>query len=830
MQGLDGARGFPLPRLLLGLLCALFLLAQGVWLAQNQTIVGNDAGSHLVRSLEVYEALRHPSRASLVTIWEVSEHRPPFSYVLTAPFYALFGRSYDVALASNLFWLLLTAGAVYAFAARVGDEWDGLWSAALTLTIPLLFQLSRLYYQETLVACLLWLALLVLLLSEGFTRRWPSILFGLLAGLGLLVKWTLPPFVIGPLFFLFWRHRRDWRAWPPMTRGALLRALTVGAAVAALMAWLVAPLVPSTLWLVGLLLLWTLLAALVALGVSRPPTRLSNLVAAGALALLVASFWYLPRAEFALFFSDLTFGDAGRPEEMAPFSLLSPATWLFYVRALALEQYGLLALLASLLALPALRHERARRGVALLALAFGGAFLIFTLSPFRDHARGLGPIIPALALLTVVGLRRWQPPRVGQVALGLLLLWQAGQFVLLTLPAGEALARPLQAARLLVDGTYQQWPDSGQSDSAYHVAPALLGPLLAEPTEDGRVFLAMLVNEVQLHPNTLRAEFEMLAPGRVRVVALTKEVEEPYRELFHTPFVLYKRGGPTDGSPQALAAIERITADSSGLFAAAFETVWERPTPTGETLVLARRRHALAPASVQERYEPLVAQVAPLLTPQDVALVDGAAQVGPLGAFGWPETPIWATGGSAQGLDARLASELQPGQRLFAILWNQQPESEPWLEERLVRGPDWWFGDTHLVGYVVPTGRAAREERDVGRLGGEVLQRLALEQATLQPGGALVVDLTWEVEADEPAAYRTVLELYAADGTLLAARDLPPDAPWQAGSAATQRTALLLPRELPPHPACLLIARYDPATGQRLLAPTGADHLEVCLE
>lgn len=832
------------PRYLLPLLLLLFVGVQGLWIAENQTILGNDAGAHLVRSIEVLDALQTPGRAAIQTIWEVSEHRPPFSYLFTVPFYLLLGRTYDAALWSNTVWLLLTAIVVYGVAARLGDRWDGLWSALLTLTIPLLFQLGRLYYQETLVTLLVWLAFFFLIRSYGFASRRNALGFGVATGVGLLVKWTIPALLAGGLLWVLWHYRREGRHHPPFHQRTFIIGLSGSTLCTAITAWILAPtLADAPFWL--FVALWGMLYFLCFYYALVPVvTRLANLILAGVTAALVASWWYFPELQFADLFTDLVFGDAGRPDEMGGFSLTSyiqPDTWLFYVKAFALEQGGFLWLLLFAIAGVALwrgvepteespstgksNQTSLPQGITLIGASLLFAWLLFTLSPFRDHARSIAPLLPAVAILTVYGLRhsailgqgKWQ--QVGKALVAVVVLWQSFQFITLTLPQGEAIGRTLQSTSLLVKGTYQYYPNSGTSSAAYHIAPTLREILGQNLDADGRVSLAMLINETQLHQNTLRAEFEMDTPGRIRVIPLTKDSAAPYAELFNAPFVLYKTGISNDLSPEAALALQKILTVPSGLFAVAYETVWSQPLPNGDEIRLAHRRHALVPDSVRETYSPLVATLQALLTPHDALLIDNPAQVNPLGALG-----------IADGQVVQGTNTLAPNQRLFAILWQPNESTEPTLNSTLIRGEAWQFNDVQMIAYVAP-GTMESTLTDVGQVGDEILQAVKYNKAQVAPGGGLIVSLEWEVNGDgaTAAALRTVLELYNADGTLLAKRDLPPDPAFATGGTVLQQSALLLPNTIGTLPACLIIARYEPNTGQRILTPSGEDKIQICL-
>ena len=120
---------------------------------------------------------------------------------------------------------------------------------------------------------------------------------------------------------------------------------------------------------------------------------------------------------------------------------------------------------------------------------------------------------------------------------------------------------------------------------------------------------------------------------------------------------------------------------------------------------------------------------------------------------------------------------------------------------------------------------------DMGQLGGELLSSVSYSKEAVAPGGGLIITLDWALMEDASGSdqRRTVLELYNADGTLLAKRDLPPDPAFATSGNVTQQTALVLPNTIGTLPACLIIARYDPNTGQRLITPSGEDKIQLCL-
>jgi hypothetical protein len=85
----------------------------------------------------------------------------------------------------------------------------------------------------------------------------------------------------------------------------------------------------------------------------------------------------------------------------------------------------------------------------------------------------------------------------------------------------------------------------------------------------------------------------------------------------------------------------------------------------------------------------------------------------------------------------------------------------------------------------------------------------------------------WQANAQFPANYRVFIHLVDESGQIIAQTDgepanwSRPTSGWATSEYILDEHLLALPDNLPNIPLSLRIGLYDPATGQRLLTPTG---------
>ncbi len=176
-------------------------------------------------------------------------------------------------------------------------------------------------------------------------------------------------------------------------------------------------------------------------------------------------------------------------------------------------------------------------------------------------------------------------------------------------------------------------------------------------------------------------------------------------------------------------------------------------------------------------------------------------------------------------------------QRAWLITVGRQPaetdnRAEAWLAQNAFKATDEWLPDAaRLVSYGAPI---PAQTFDINRqLGNAIRLEQAAYPVSIRAGQILPVTFVWRALAVPPADYTVFLQLIAADGSLAAQRDgaprggYRPTGTWTPGEQVRDQHGLSLPPALPPGDYRLIAGLYNPADGQRLTAPDGADFIEL---
>ena len=135
---------------------------------------------------------------------------PPLVYLFTVPFYQVLGLDPTAAFLSITVQTALLAPATYLLARSVTGPAGAWFAYLLTAASTVALAFSGAYFPDQMTSLLTPLLLASWFASRGLTRSWPSALFGVLLGLGLLVKLTFLLFTWVALLDAAWqvlRHR-----------------------------------------------------------------------------------------------------------------------------------------------------------------------------------------------------------------------------------------------------------------------------------------------------------------------------------------------------------------------------------------------------------------------------------------------------------------------------------------------------------------------------------------------------------------------------------------------------------------------------------------------
>jgi 4-amino-4-deoxy-L-arabinose transferase-like glycosyltransferase len=862
-----GRRGRALALALLGLLIVFHVANNWLWRAANEVIFGADRMYHLVSSLSYWDLLKEGvNLSSLFAALTLSGYYPPLVHLTVTASYALFGVSADGAAMTNSLYLVLYLLAVYGIGERLAGPWIGLAAAALVSLFPIVFSMSRYLYIDFALAAMVALNVCLLLRSEGFSRRGPSLLYGLSFGLGMLVKWTFVAFALPPLLAALATPGLLSSVPPRLrlvlgNRRRLLASALLGLAVTAL--WFLPnmqatarlPLgyaLPVLSWLSWTLTFTFLLASRhgSANPATDPPAGLgaTNLLAALSLAVAVAAAWYLTRIDFA---RDFWANAYGKPTGRA---------WGFlpYLRDLYQEHLSPLyagLLLLALAGLAAWRWRRTRSWRRFLALGVDGwalvlwvmiPYVVFSAQVSIIHSRYIMPLLPSLALAIALALGRLRPPWLRGLAVGLALLPGLVQFAALSF---DALA-PLQERLPLAQGLSIQLPATGRTDPGFAVVPDVL-QTVDDLRRGDSAALGLLVNMQQVN----NQHFAYAVYGRyphliLKELAAVGSGHGVYGELFDCDFVLVVDPPPHyPRRPEAEATIKVLLTTSDDSFHRAFSLVKIYPLPDGQRLRLYARRFDAAPLAPQSDYEALAAALMPLAAPGDAVAVLPAGGIYALARHGGGSLPLYplpGAGGAAPDAEgaALLARLGENAARLWLVVDTQASQGaglQGWLAPRFYRASDTWFGALQLLLYAPPgPGGESVELLPGGAIwqNGITLQGARALEDELPLGQILRLDLTWQATGPTSQPVKVFLHLLDAEGGLRAQRDAEPldgtrpTTSWQPGETIADRAGLWLPTSLAPGDYRLLLGLYNPGLGPGERVPTRgaeADTLPLAL-
>jgi len=191
------------------ILLSIFLITVNlVWLGLDQRPPSWDSAVHLNLSLQYYDLLKHFGANTPGQVISVTGYYPPLYHLTTLPFFAALGASLHSGLLLNLLYLLILVWATYGIGKILYNPMTGLLSALVVAMYPFLVFISRTYVIDLPLTSMVTLGFYCYLRSDKFTRLAPSLLFGVIFGLGMLLKWSYLFFLIGPLVHGFWRGNK----------------------------------------------------------------------------------------------------------------------------------------------------------------------------------------------------------------------------------------------------------------------------------------------------------------------------------------------------------------------------------------------------------------------------------------------------------------------------------------------------------------------------------------------------------------------------------------------------------------------------------------------
>lgn len=175
--------------------------ANAIWVLLDHSTPSFDQSSYLTIAITFRDALQNGGLKDLFeAIRDTDPARGPLYTVVILPFMLIFGDGARTGVLPNLLLapvLYLATGQVAWIIFRNGAA--RLLAIVFVATMPLIVGLQHEQLQDFLLLTLTTVSVLLLLMGEGFTKRWVCIGLGVAMGLGTLTKVTFPLFILGPV-------------------------------------------------------------------------------------------------------------------------------------------------------------------------------------------------------------------------------------------------------------------------------------------------------------------------------------------------------------------------------------------------------------------------------------------------------------------------------------------------------------------------------------------------------------------------------------------------------------------------------------------------------
>ncbi|MEG3439259.1 glycosyltransferase family 39 protein [Pannus brasiliensis CCIBt3594] len=189
---------------IVGLIWVIGALIDRLWFSLDHTMPAWDQSEHLNSTLDYWRALQSPRPFDggwWREFWLLSPKVPPLIYILTAPFFSLFGISDNSATLVLLPFSALLLFSVYGLGVILFSVPVGLWAAFLCALLPGLYYYRLEFLLDFPLAAIVTFCFFLLtwwrFYAEGRMAWGIAIAFGVAFGCAFLIKQPT-------LFFLFW--------------------------------------------------------------------------------------------------------------------------------------------------------------------------------------------------------------------------------------------------------------------------------------------------------------------------------------------------------------------------------------------------------------------------------------------------------------------------------------------------------------------------------------------------------------------------------------------------------------------------------------------------
>jgi len=437
-------------------------------------------------------------------------------------------------------FMAVLLGSTYELGRRLDRPSTGLAAALLLGMYPIVYGLSRIYLLDVPLAAMVALAVCCLVAADRFRRLGASLLFGLAVGLGMLTKWTFVLFVAAPFVLAVAGMLAEYS--PRSLRNALLAVLVGG---------------------------------------------------------LVSAPWYF--VQLASLGSFLQSGSVYAVKEGDPL-VRSWQAWTYYARALASDHIFLpfVGLFVLGLVLLLVKHKLGR-SVVLLVSWILMPYLVLSSFP-NKNIRYTVPYLPAVALITALGLAQIRKAKVAGAIWGVMAVYACVQFAGLSFGLSDRLGGaivPASVSLRLGASHLVVYTESVHTASPPHAEDWRVQEILEDVLRDSDVFsrgdrpirLVVLPNRPFFEPQGFRFHAELARlPMQVSFVTGVGATDGAGL-LQGSDYVVAKTGdlGPA-WSLQEAAELTQALQDPASDLGRQFVQIGEYTLPDGSEALLYRHQ------------------------------------------------------------------------------------------------------------------------------------------------------------------------------------------------------------------------------------------------
>ncbi len=208
---LSALRRLPAPIWQTAGVAVVAVIIDAIWIASNHASPQWDQAHYLDLTLHYLQAVLSGGPVALArSVYQLDPGQAPLFPLLSVPFYGLADRGLEGPLLLNLAELPVLLFSTGYIASRLGGERARIPAVVAVATTPLLVGLLHQQLQDFTLVVVATLEIALLLRADSFRSVRTSLAFGLVGGVGVLVKVTFPIFVVGPLAVVILQIAAGW--------------------------------------------------------------------------------------------------------------------------------------------------------------------------------------------------------------------------------------------------------------------------------------------------------------------------------------------------------------------------------------------------------------------------------------------------------------------------------------------------------------------------------------------------------------------------------------------------------------------------------------------